>query len=183
MAAQRWIGLLGKNRKSGVLKREGHSHDARETSVTVCDCTRHAFVLSSTLSAQLSSLLPSPSPSPSLPQTLSQLLLIVRSLLESLEHNCGTQVSCLNFAGCVLIWGASSRASMPLPPPPPDPTPTYTRPSHVLRPHHVFLLYVFMHGFFPLEDEDYQMPKRFALGLHRVMIREVAEVHFSCNPL
>ncbi|KAI0807098.1 hypothetical protein C8Q74DRAFT_1313030 [Fomes fomentarius] len=62
------------------------------------------------------------------------------------------------------------------PPPPPDPVPTCARPSHVLRPHHVFLLYIFMHGFYALDEDDVAIPKRFALALHRLMIREVAEV-------
>ncbi len=41
----------------------------------------------------------------------------------------------------------------------------------------MFLLYIFMHGFYALDEDDVAIPKRFALALHRLMIREVAEVH------
>lgn len=67
----------------------------------------------------------------------------------------------------------------PPPPPPPDPVPSCARPSHVLRPHHVFLLYIFMHGFFDSDEDESPFPKKFTLTLHRLMIREVAEVHNS----
>ncbi|TFK92393.1 hypothetical protein K466DRAFT_595244 [Polyporus arcularius HHB13444] len=64
------------------------------------------------------------------------------------------------------------------PAPPADPVPASARPSHVLRPHHVFLLYIFMHGFYAADDEEEEnpFPKAFTLALHRLMIREVAEV-------
>ncbi|KAI0748037.1 hypothetical protein C8Q80DRAFT_1103902 [Daedaleopsis nitida] len=67
---------------------------------------------------------------------------------------------------------------MPPPPqpPPPDPVPTCARPSHVLRPHHVFLLYALAHGFYGLDEDDNTMPKRFSYGFQRLLIREVAEV-------
>ena len=41
--------------------------------------------------------------------------------------------------------------------PPPtaaDPVPPYSRSSHVLRPHHILLLYIFYFGFYSLEDDE-----------------------------
>lgn len=41
-----------------------------------------------------------------------------------------------------------------------------------------------MHGFYDADDEDENpLPKGFTLALHRIMIREVAEVHSSLRGL
>ena len=58
--------------------------------------------------------------------------------------------------------------------PPPAPVPPYARASHVLRPHHILLLYIFALGFQPLDENT--LPGPFMLALHRIMIRDVAEV-------
>ncbi|KAM5535233.1 hypothetical protein V8D89_011169 [Ganoderma adspersum] len=58
--------------------------------------------------------------------------------------------------------------------PPPDPVPPYARASHVLRPHHILLLYIFALGFQPLDEN--LLPGPFMLALHRIMIRDVAEI-------
>ncbi|PIL23911.1 hypothetical protein GSI_13662 [Ganoderma sinense ZZ0214-1] len=58
--------------------------------------------------------------------------------------------------------------------PPPNPVSPYARASHVLRPHHILLLYIFALGFQPLDEN--LLPGPFMLALHRIMIREVAEI-------
>ncbi|KAI0374802.1 hypothetical protein BV20DRAFT_986672 [Pilatotrama ljubarskyi] len=64
---------------------------------------------------------------------------------------------------------------MPPPPPlPPDTVPTTTRASHVLRPHHVLLLWILMAGLHPLDENP--MPQKFTLSLHRILLDEIAEV-------
>ena len=60
------------------------------------------------------------------------------------------------------------------PAPPPDPVPQYARASHVLRPHHILLLYIFALGFQLLDENP--LPGPFTLALHRIMIRDVVEV-------
>ncbi|TBU65923.1 hypothetical protein BD310DRAFT_912363 [Dichomitus squalens] len=60
------------------------------------------------------------------------------------------------------------------PAPPPDPVPQYARASHVLRPHHILLLYIFALAFQPLDENP--LPGPFTLALHRIMIRDVAEI-------
>ena len=63
------------------------------------------------------------------------------------------------------------------PAPPPDPVPQYARASHVLRPHHILLLYIFALGFQLLDENP--LPGPFTLALHRIMIRDVVEVGVS----
>ncbi|KAI0362002.1 hypothetical protein OH77DRAFT_1416202 [Trametes cingulata] len=65
-----------------------------------------------------------------------------------------------------------------MPPPPPplpsDTVPTTTRASHVLRPHHILLLWILMAGVHPLDENP--MPQKFTLSLHRILLDEIAEV-------
>lgn len=63
-----------------------------------------------------------------------------------------------------------------MPPPTTDPVPAYSRSSHVLRPHHILLLFIIHLSILPLDDEDSTLPKPFALALHRIVLREVSEV-------
>ncbi|KAI0831217.1 hypothetical protein BC628DRAFT_1407751 [Trametes gibbosa] len=63
---------------------------------------------------------------------------------------------------------------MPPPGPPPATSPSTTGASHVLRPHHIVILWVLMSGLHPLDDAV--MPEYFALALHRLMLDEIAEV-------
>ncbi|KAI0646968.1 hypothetical protein C8Q79DRAFT_957197 [Trametes meyenii] len=60
------------------------------------------------------------------------------------------------------------------PPPPPGPVASASRPSHVLRPHHVLLLWILVAGLYPLDDNP--VPPQFSLALYRVLLDEIAEV-------
>ncbi|KAI8998714.1 hypothetical protein BD414DRAFT_475857 [Trametes punicea] len=65
-----------------------------------------------------------------------------------------------------------------MPPPPPpvrsDAVPSASRPSHVLRPHHILLLWLLVVGIFPLEENP--LPQKFTLTLHRLLLDEIAEI-------
>ncbi|KAI0781023.1 hypothetical protein BD413DRAFT_501848 [Trametes elegans] len=64
----------------------------------------------------------------------------------------------------------------PPPPPSPETVASPSRASHVLRPHHVFLLWILIAGFHPLDDIDETMSPQFLLSLHRIVLEEVSEV-------
>ncbi|KAI0664893.1 hypothetical protein C8Q70DRAFT_1049092 [Cubamyces menziesii] len=62
-------------------------------------------------------------------------------------------------------------------PPPPtttDNVPSATRASHVLRPHHILLLWILVAGVHPVEENP--MPQKFSLTLHRILLDEIAEI-------
>ncbi|KAL1947766.1 hypothetical protein VTO73DRAFT_13490 [Trametes versicolor] len=60
------------------------------------------------------------------------------------------------------------------PPVPPNTVPSTARPSHVLRPHHILILWILRAGLHPLEENE--LPEKFVLALHRILLDEIAEV-------
>ncbi|KAI0637056.1 hypothetical protein C8Q77DRAFT_1095769 [Trametes polyzona] len=60
------------------------------------------------------------------------------------------------------------------PPPPPPPNTVPSRPSHVLRPHHILNVWLIWAGVHHMESLEF--PEQFALTMHRIMLEEVAEV-------
>ncbi|CDO70809.1 hypothetical protein BN946_scf184798.g125 [Trametes cinnabarina] len=62
----------------------------------------------------------------------------------------------------------------PQPAPPTDAVPSSSRASHVLRPHHILLLWILRTGIY--NPEDNAVPQKFALTLHRLLLDEISEV-------
>ncbi|KAL7283326.1 hypothetical protein ACG7TL_002755 [Trametes sanguinea] len=64
-----------------------------------------------------------------------------------------------------------------MPPPPalpPDTVPSSSRASHVLRPHHILLLWILFAGIQIIEENVF--PQQFTLAVHRLLLDEIAEV-------
>jgi hypothetical protein len=50
-----------------------------------------------------------------------------------------------------------------------------TRNAHVLRPHHIFLLYVMMYTY--PEPQRLKLPPPFLLNIHRFLLHHISEVN------